>query len=114
MNKEYVLRKNEEIQKLVAKKKSVGNKYYAIYYNFTKDKAGIAFSASKKVGNAVERNYQKRVVKEIVRPLLKELCNLELLIVIKKASINLSFDIKKQEIEGLLKKIIKEKENDKN
>ena len=83
MNRQYSLKKNHDIEKLVRGKVSVGNRYFAIYYRKIND-TKIAFSVSKKNGNAVVRNYQKRVVKEIVRELFEYVENYKMLIVVKK------------------------------
>jgi len=109
MNRKYSLKKNEEIAKLVASRKSVGNKYYAIYYQ-KDEKTSIAISISKKVGCAVERNYQKRVIREILRKNLHMLEKLKMLIVIKKNSLDLDFQEKEKEIISLINKIYKKQE----
>lgn len=108
MNRKYSLRKNKEIEQLVRYRISVGNKYYAIYYHVYNGEPQIAFSVSKKNGNAVERNYQKRVVKEILRPVIKDLYGYKLLVVVKPLSKELSFDDKKNNILYLISKIRKE------
>lgn len=108
MNRDYSLKKNQDIEKLVRYKVSVGNKYYAIYYHQYEGKPQIAFSVSKKNGNAVVRNHQKRIVKEIIRQNLDKFNNMKALIVIKKTSIDLSFDEKKTQLENLINKIGKE------
>lgn len=109
MNKRYSLKKNEDIAKLVHLKNSVGNKYYAIYYRISNNDAipKIAISISKKFGKAVKRNYEKRVVREIIRPIINTLYNLELLIVIKKEVTALSFIEKATQINYLIRKINK-------
>jgi ribonuclease P protein component len=77
MNRKYSLKKNHDIKELLQKKQSVGNKYYVIYYDYIERKTPlIALSVSRKVGNAVERNYEKRVVREIIRPLLETIENI--------------------------------------
>lgn len=110
MNRKYSLKKNFEIEKLVRAKMSVGNKFFAIYYKKQIDKAEIAISVSKKNGNAVERNYQKRVVKEIVRKNLLKLQGYRLLIVVKQLSKELTFEEKKENLERLFQRIRKETE----
>ncbi|MBO7085839.1 MAG: ribonuclease P protein component [Bacilli bacterium] len=106
MNQKYVLKHNEDIEKLVSKKNSVGNKYYAIYYDICNE-AKIAVSVSKKCGSSPARNYEKRVVREIVRTnLFDKLTGLQCLIVIKSNATELSFDLKKKEIEQLFNKIL--------
>lgn len=104
MNKKYSLKKSYEIKRLIAKKKSVGNRFYAIYY----DCGGctqIAISISKKLCKAHDRNYNKRVIREILRNNFSLLVNKSMLIVIKEKSISLSFKEKEIELEKLLKKI---------
>lgn len=110
MNRKYSLKKNHEIEKLIKIKKSVGNYYYAIYYRITNKIPKIGISVSKKVGNAVVRNYQKRVLKEIIRFNIDEFYGIKCLIVIKKASMSLTFEEKKKQLEYLIKKINKDKE----
>lgn len=104
MNRKYSLKKNHDIEKLVCSKVSVGNRYYAIYYNKNKE-TKIAYSISKKCGKAVDRNYEKRVLREITRKIINDLSNLELLIIIKPASIMLTFLEKEQKINELINKI---------
>lgn len=112
MNRKYSLRQNSEIEKLVKFKMSVGNKFYAIYFHRFNGDPKIAFSVSKKNGNAVERNYEKKVVKEIIRSHLGELINLKMLIIVKPTTKNLTFLEKKTQIEKLLKAITKESNNE--
>lgn len=108
MNKQYRLKKSFEIEKLVKKRTSVGNAYFVIYYNISStQKTRIAFSVSKKLGNAVVRNYEKRVLREICRDIIKTIDNLDILIVEKSKAINLSFNEKQIEIVKLFKKIIR-------
>lgn len=108
MNRKYSLKKNYEIEKLVRAKVSVGNKYFAIYYRKHNLNTEIAISVSKKNGNAVERNYQKRVIKEIVRKNLQDLIGYRMLIVVKQMSKSLTFTEKKEILEKLFKQIRKE------
>ncbi len=108
MNKQYRLKKSFEIEKLVKKRISVGSSYFVIYYNVSSDKkTRIAFSVSKKLGNAVERNYEKRVLREICRGIIDTIYSLDILIVEKSRALDMSYDQKKGEIERLFKKIRK-------
>jgi ribonuclease P protein component len=88
-----------------------------IYYDYIEGKTPlIALSVSRKVGNAVERNYEKRVVREIIRPLLETIENYKMLIVIKDKSKELSYIEKEENINYLIKKMKTQKEtiNEKN
>ena len=108
MNQKYVLKHNEEIESLVSKKSSVGNKYYAIYFDKDDNGTKVAISVSKKCGSSPTRNYEKRVVREIIRTCeLERLSNVRCLIVIKKDAINLSYELKKLEINQLISKMLK-------
>jgi ribonuclease P protein component len=115
MNRKYSLKKNHEIEALVKSKQSVGNKHYAIYYRKdpTIQTPKIAISASKKLGKAIIRNYEKRVTREIIRLNLEKFQGFVCLVVIKIPSQGLSFEEKKQQLEFLMHKmIIKEKSNE--
>lgn len=104
MNKAYILKKNEDIKSLISKKQSVGNRFFTIYY-YKCEGIQIAVSVSKKLGKAYLRNYLKRVVKEILRNQLDDLCNIKMLIVIKAPSIDLTFEEKRKELIKLINKI---------
>ena len=110
MNKKYILKKNYEIEKLVKKRNSVGDQYYAIYYNETINKMPkIAISISKHIGNAVVRNYEKRVHREIIRAMMCDLEHLEILFVIKQKSLMLSTQEKNEKIKRLVEIINKKR-----
>lgn len=104
MNRKYSLKKNQDIERLVHARISVGNRYYAIYYNKAKE-TKIAFSISKKCGKAVIRNYEKRVAREIARKNLESIEGLKLLLVIKASAVMLDYEEKKEKIEELFSKI---------
>lgn len=104
MKKKFCLKKNKDIEKLVKLKKSVGNRYYIVYYNKSSE-TKVAISVSKKVGNAVVRNYQKRVVREIVSKDFDKVQNKHILIVVKKNCLDLNFSEKEQMLKILLKKV---------
>ena len=104
MNHKYTLKKNHEISQLVSMRKSVGNKYYIVYYTESND-IKIALSVSKKIGKAFFRNKQKRILREIIRKNILNFNNLHCLIVLKQNSIELSYEQKENELLRLIKKI---------
>ena len=106
MKKKLRLKSNREIAELVKLRNTVGNRYYIIYIKDS-DKTKVAISVSKKLGNAVTRNYQKRVVREIVSNSMQYITNKNVLIVVKNSCLDISFDEKKQMLEKLLMKVNK-------
>ena len=105
MNHKYTLKKNHEIKKLIDKpNKSVGNRYYAIYFQHNKS-TKVAISVSKKLGTAVFRNYQKRIIREILRRNFMLIKDKNLLIIARVNSVALSFEEKEKELIKLLKAI---------
>lgn len=68
MNKEHILKKNLDFQRIIKNNKPYKNKEYIIYFEKTNEKNyHFGFSVGKKVGNAVVRNRIKRQLKSIVR-----------------------------------------------
>ena len=105
MNHKYTLKKNHEIKNLVDKPtKSVGSKYYVVYYQDS-ESTKVAISVSKKLGTAVFRNYQKRIIREILRRNFELLREKKMLVVAKVPSVGLSYNDKNLELTRLLQKI---------
>jgi len=68
MLKKNVLRKNKDFSVIYKKGKSVGDKYIVLFYRPNGlDYNRTGFLASKKVGNSVQRNRAKRLMKESYR-----------------------------------------------
>ena len=68
MLKKDILRRKDDFTSLYRKGKSVGERYIVLFYkknNLSYNR--IAFLASKKVGNSVERNRARRLMKENYR-----------------------------------------------
>ena len=67
MNKKYIIRKNEEIQKILQNSKKIVNKYFVIYYSKNNSNYNrYCISVSKKIGKAHTRNLYKRRIKDIL------------------------------------------------
>lgn len=118
MKKEFRLKKNHEIASIVLKKQRVSSEHYIAYYSFNKEKdtlnkeinAKVAISVSKKYGKAFERNKAKRRVREIIRPYLSLFNNKKVVIVVKTNSKDVEFNVLKEELLILMKRVNKKGE----
>jgi ribonuclease P protein component len=106
MKKENRLRKNHEFQKVISNNKIILNKYLVIYYlnNKTK-KLRVGISVSKKFINAVGRNKLKRQVRSILTIIDDFSKSLDLVIILRKPFLKISFNDKKKIIEKILRRI---------
>ena len=113
MQKQYRLKDNNIIGSVVKRRVCARGTFYNVYFQKS-DKLAIAFSVSKKYGKAVERNYAKRVMREICRDKVEFLPCVKFVIVVKKEAKNADFEILKKD---LLKQIdyicYKEKKHEK-
>lgn len=103
MKKKYIIRKNEEIQKIVKKSKKIVSKYYIIYFqknNYLYNRYCV--SVSKKIGKAHVRNLYKRRIKDI---LIKNDINnsSDYVIILRNAIINVSYEDMRLELINVLK-----------
>lgn len=112
MEKQYRLKKNEEIARVVSKKQRVGSNNFTCYYQ-SNSKKQIAFSVSKKYGNAVERNHIKRIMREICRPNLYRFPCVKMVIVVKKEAQNQNFEQLKKDLERMITIVYHKVKNEK-
>ena len=110
MNKEYIIRKNEDIVYIIKKGKKNVSKYFIIYNIESKDaKNKYCISVSKKLGKAHTRNKLKRRVKDILMK-NKMSFHRNYVIILKKEVLMASY----KEMSEILIKQIKGEENEKN
>ena len=109
INKEYSIKKSQEIEEIIKKKNSVGNKYFVIYTMENNETSHFRFALSigKKYGIAVLRNKMKRRVREVIRNNLNLIKNKDYVFVIKPLSKELDF----LEIEKNIIYLLKKEEN---
>lgn len=85
LKRELRLRKKSNIKEVFAEGKNYSVKYVAIYV--LKGPKRFGFIASKKVGNSVQRNRAKRLMREVIRIHLSEIRNDIQIILIARAKI---------------------------
>ena len=103
MKKKYIIRKNEEIQKIVKNSKKVVNKYFIVYFKENELSYNrYCVSVSKKIGKAHTRNLFKRRVKDI---LMKNNINnsKDYVIILRNVVINISYEKMQYELLDILK-----------
>ena len=76
LKKTYRLRKNIDFRSIYAKKDSVAADTVILYVkeNNSNDALSVGFSVSKKIGKATIRNRCKRLMREVVRNNLQNIC----------------------------------------
>ncbi len=103
MKKKYIIRKNEEIQKIVKNSKKIVNKYFIVYFKENELSYNrYCVSVSKKIGKAHTRNLFKRRVKDI---LMKNNINnsKDYVIILRNVVINISYEKMQYELLDILK-----------
>lgn len=106
MKKEYRVKKNEEIDKIIKARKSVGNLYFVIYRLKNNETAHFraALSIGKKFGIAVKRNRIKRQIRNIITENKELLKNDDYVFVIKPKARELDFSSMQKMIKNLLER----------
>ena len=107
MKKEEVVRKTKEFDYIINKGQCKKNSEYVIYYiDNEKDINRFGISVSKKIGNAVTRNYYKRVIRNICDKCKNLYSNKkDYIIIMRKGLTILNFNDAYQSMNDLLKKI---------
>ena len=93
MKKCDIVKNNREFDYIIKKNQFVKNSEFIIYYinnNLNKSRFGI--SVGKKMGNAVTRNYYKRIIRNICDKIDFNYSNgKDYIIIVRKGCLNLSF-----------------------
>ena len=110
MKKEYRVRKNEEFQSIIRKKRSVANGQFVVYFNKNDDHLRVGVSVSKKLGNAVVRNKVKRQVRMMVSQTFEKNQNKDYIIIVRQKFLLNSYEDNKKSLESLYNKINKRKD----
>ena len=111
MKKKYSLKRNEEIAKIVHKRRFVKNETFVMYYqpNSEIGHSRICISVGKKIGNAVVRNKTKRQVREMVTALFDFDLNYDLVIIVRNNYLENDFSTNSEKLNELYLKLVSKK-----
>lgn len=107
MNKQYRIKKTQDIEKVIKNKKYSANPYFVIYKlnNPETSHYRYAISVSKKLGNAVIRNNIKRHIRASIRELrLEDNPNIDFFVVARTGVLKLTHNQYRSELKYLLDK----------
>ncbi len=111
MRKLYIVKANEDFEKIISNKNFTKNKSFIIYQkknNLPYDRFGV--SVSKKLGNAVFRNKYKRKIRAIIDNYKKNYNNSkDYIIILRKGAIDKTFQQLQEDFLSLMKQ--KRKDN---
>lgn len=112
MKKLNIIKKQSEIDHIIKNGKMYKNRYYYLYNIYNKESKNHRFCicVSKKLGNAVNRNKNKRQIKDIIdKSNLVFKRNNDYVIILRKEITNISFEDKKKYLLEILCKLEGEK-----
>lgn len=94
MQKDLLIKKNEDFKSVYRQRKSKADKFFIVYCaENNKDISRIGISVSKKVGNSVVRHRIKRLIKECYRLNLKNIkIGYDIVVVARKDANNIDFN----------------------
>ena len=107
MKKEEIVKTNREFDNIIKNGKYIKNNEFVIYYiDNNKETTRFGISVSKKIGNAVTRNYYKRIIRNICHN-NKNLYSKgkDYIIIVRKGLTLLKFDDINNSYVDLIKKI---------
>ncbi|WP_127942813.1 MULTISPECIES: ribonuclease P protein component [unclassified Mycoplasma] len=106
MDKKFVLRKNWQFKDVIASKKQFVSKYLVLYYRPNQSNLKVGISISKKVANAIRRNYYRRQVRQILDQ-TPEVFNLnyDVVLIIRKPFMPLDFQSKAQAVKQIFERL---------
>ena len=107
MKKEEVVKNNRDFDSIIKKGQCKKNNEFVIYYiDNEKEFDRFGISVSKKIGNAVTRNYYKRVIRNLCDKSKNLYSNKkDYIIIMRKGLISLNFEEAYQSLNNILKKI---------
>lgn len=106
MKKLNIIKKENEINDIIQTGKRIYNRYYYIYNKENESNKYYRFCicVSKKLGNAVVRNKNKRQIKDIIdKSNLSFKRDMDYVIILRKDITSLTYDQKRDELLSILK-----------
>lgn len=106
MKKINIVKSNEDFNNIIKTGRQVKNKYFIIYYlenEYINYRIGI--TVSKKSGNAVVRNKQKRQLKSIIDDNYESLKKYDYIVIVRNTTLELNFKEKEKALIELISKI---------
>ena len=105
MNKEKIIKDSKTYSEIISLKNNIKNKYFSIYYQIT-DNNKYGITIPKKIGKAYIRNKLKRQIKNIIITNEKNIqTGFNYVIIIKEASLGLTYQELSYQLLDLLKKV---------
>lgn len=106
MKKLYRLKRKKDVEAIIKKKQSYGNKAYVIYINknIETESYRVGISASKKLGNAVVRNKIKRQMRAVFRQFKNNVNKSDLFIIARPGFLTMSHKERTEQLKMLLKR----------
>ena len=107
MKKLNIIKKQEEIDNIIKTGKLLKNRFFFLYYKERDTKYyRFCICVSKKLGNAVIRNKNKRQIKDIIdKSNLVFESNMDYVIILRKEISNISYEDKKKYLLDILCKL---------
>lgn len=104
MKKKYSLKSKIHFNNVLKNGKKIHSSFFLLSY-LANEKFEIGISIPKKLGNAVFRNYNKRIIKTIIPKLNIYEKKISIVIIVRKSFINLSIENKTKILQRELKKV---------
>ncbi len=112
MNKNFVVKKNDDFNKIIKEGKKKVNGYYIIYYlpslSLDINHFRIGYSVGKKLGHAPYRNYEKRIMRSIITQHQKNIVKYDYVIIARPRCKGAEYAVKEKKLLSLFKEIKKD------